>query len=316
MNALHKLKTLGGLLRRAEFAEVRCRWRQFCNQRRVDAAGGKMFVYDDLGFPAVCHPDWNDSRWEFLDSQGDHKEWRLLASWLRPGDACIDVGASLGLYSLRFADKVGARGEVLSFDADAYIVEKLRAAATLLKASQVRPVWGAVTDRAGEVTFFAKSGRSGTFDQSLVPACEVASDFYRQIQVPAFALGELHRQLRRPEALVVIKVDIEGAEAAALGSVPETMIDGGGPLWQVEIHAGALQRFGARPEDVAGKFSPQHFDRWLLPKQPKVFQRLGDTEDFQNFLYYNLICIPRGERWRQRRELLMMELEVDREGRR
>jgi FkbM family methyltransferase len=42
---------------------------------------------------------------------------RILASCLRPGDVCVDIGANVGLHTLVAARAVGARGRVLAFEA-------------------------------------------------------------------------------------------------------------------------------------------------------------------------------------------------------
>lgn len=263
----------------------------------------------------VCHPDWPDSLSACLDAAGDHFEMHLLGDWIQPNESCFDIGANVGLYTFCFAEKVGAGGEVISVDADSFIVQRMGRAIRLLGANQIKPVHAAVCEKKGSLEFFVSAGEANTFEQSLICPQSLASA-YRAVTVPALTITDLTLLLRDARQLAVAKVDIEGAEAAALRQVPSELLDRNGPLWQVEIHPGALQRFGAGPRDVTETFPEASFDRWLLPKHPHTDSDLGTTprrvgpdEGFTDSVYYNLICVPRGTRWNARREKFVRALE-------
>jgi FkbM family methyltransferase len=316
---LHKLRTLADLVARGDWREASRRWRQFGNLQRARKSKGLPFVYNDLGFPAVCHPDWRDSLDEFLDLRADHAELELASVWLEPGDSCLDVGANLGQYTFCFAEKVGTAGEVLSVDADSFIVSKLSEAVALLDSTNFHLVRAAISDRVGEVQFFVKPDQCSTFDQSLAPPDELASG-HIAVTVPSLTIAEIVARLRAPHRLSLAKIDIEGAEALALGAAPVDLFRSNGPLWQVEIHAGALARFGATPSSVTGCFPAADFECWLMPKHPDAYpvqvirpRRLTTKEAFEDAVYFNLICVPRGSRWQARRERLTMYLQQLRE---
>jgi len=315
MNYLRKTLTLTKLIAGGDSREIQRRWRQFRNFRRVGKSGGKCFVYRDPGFDTVCHPDWTDSLDVFLDAAGDHFEMQLLGDWIRPNESCFDLGANVGLYTFCFAEKVGSGGEVISVDADAFIIKRMEAAVRLLGANQIKPVHAAVCEKKGSLEFFVSAGGANTFEQSLI-CPQSLSSAYRAVTVPALTIPDLVSLLRNVRELSVAKVDIEGAEATALRQVPSELLSPDGPLWQVEINASALQRFGAGPRDVTEIFSEACFDRWLLPKHPHTDSDLGTTprrvgpdEDFTDSVYYNLICVPQGTRWDARREKLVRALE-------
>jgi hypothetical protein len=175
----------------------------------------------------------------------------------------------------------------------------------------------AVVVKTGQawLEFFVSAGETNTFEQSLV-CPEGSGSSYRAVTVPALTIADLVSSLRRPDKLSVIKVDIEGAEAAALRVAGKELLSENGPLWQVEIHPGALQRFGASPHEVTEVFPADSFDRWLLPKHPyqnapgeTAPRRLPRNESFEKSIYYNLICVPKGNRWKARREELVRSLE-------
>jgi FkbM family methyltransferase len=262
----------------------------------------------------VCHPDWSDSVNACLDAAGDHFEMRLLSDWIQPNESCFDIGANVGLYTFCFAEKVGAGGEVISVDADIFITNRMQEAIRVLGADQVRQVHAAVCDKKGSLEFFVSAGQANTFEQSLV-CPEGLSSSYKAVTVPAFTITDLESLLRNPSTLSVIKLDIEGAEAAALRVAGINLLNANGPLWQVEIHPEALRRFGASPRDVAEIFPVQEFDRWLLPKHPYHNvpgetrpRQLSSGESFDRSMYYNLMCVPRGQRWASRRRRLIAGL--------
>lgn len=301
---------------RGQGKEIARRWRQFLHQRHVDKHRGKAFPYRNLGFLAVCHPDWQDSLEIYLDLAGDHAEMAFCRNWLAPGESCLDLGANVGLYTFSFAEKVGWQGEVLSVDADSFITKKMEEAACLLARKQIHPIHAAVSARDGNLSFYLSSEKRKTFEQSLVrPVSDAES--YHEVTVPGLAFPSLISQLQHPERLSLIKMDIEGAEAAALSAVPKSLLDLDGPLWLVEINPGMLKQFGASPRDVTEKFPKESFDRWLLPKHPHqdseggtAPRRLSADEKFDHSIYYNLICIPRGRRWIPRSENVVRELEA------
>jgi FkbM family methyltransferase len=315
MNYMRKIRTLAGLIAQANGREIRRRWRQFINSRRVHKNNGKPFIHKDLGFPAVCHPDWPDSLHVYLDSAGDHFEMQLMRGWLELGEGAIDIGANVGLYTFCFADATGARGEVISVDADEFITEKMDEAVQILGQTHIQPVQAAVCEKMGSLEFFVSAGQTNTFVQSLVCPDGLAAS-YRAVTVPAVTISDLVSQMRDPSSLSLVKVDIEGAEASALRQAGEDLLGQAGPLWQVEINPAALRRFGTNTHDVTEMFPERSFDRWLLPKHPlrdgpgeTAPRRLSRDESFEKSIYYNLICIPRGERWASRRDRLVQKLE-------
>jgi FkbM family methyltransferase len=304
---LRKMRSLADLALAGDTGELRKSWLRNTALSRLKKHGDHPFVHRDPGYPVVCHPDWHDSKHQFLYNNGDHWEMALLRRWLRPGDSVLDVGASLGLYGLGFADGVGPSGEVISVDADGFAIEKLKVAIGLTRTRQIQPLHAALTQQSGTVTFFMRKDRRETAEQSLVPSEEMKA-YCEPVEVAAMTLAELCSKLQRPERLAVVKIDTEGAEVEVLKSAPKYLFQADGPLWQVEIHPSALARFGVGPQDVCRFFPALNFEVWLLAKHPlagvpqelPVLRRLDDREAFAESLYYNLIAVPRGLKWAER----------------
>lgn len=305
MKLLNKLLTALKLLVRLDFATLRRQWEFNRGQFILHRRGSAPFVHQRLGFPSVCHPDWTDSADLFCLNAGDHWEYQLLAKWLEPGDQFLDLGANLGYYSFAALPAVGATGRVVAVDAAPYIVEKLQLSAKLLGAPNLEPVQFAVTDENGEVSFYVCPSGFITGEQSMRPPDSLLAQSVK-VTVPACTLRELQRTRSLDSRLSLVKIDIEGAEGAALRMAPPEWFRADGPLWIVEINPGALARFAVAALEILARFSRTEFDCWLLPKHPcdpKVHPapRPAEAGDrFADSLYYNFFALPRGPRWRQR----------------
>jgi FkbM family methyltransferase len=307
---LSKLNTLIHLAVQGEWRLILRQWHQYTIPARLLKNGLEPFIHNDSGFPAVCHPDWPDSVAHFRGAEGDHWEVELIRRWLSRGDAVIDIGCNTGFYSFAASEKVGQTGQVLAVDADAFIVDKLTVAAILLKSEQLQPLHAAVAAHSGSVTFYVTIDRKVTTEQSLSPGVS-QMDGSVPVTTPAQTMKDIIAKLRNPRKLSFIKIDIEGAEALALKEIPVDCITSDGPMWLVEINPGALARFDATPSAVVSRFSDKEFECWLLPKHPliqlpanKMLRKLEKLETFSDSLYYNLLAVPLGDRWKQQRTVI------------
>lgn len=314
MTLIAKLITATRLAARGDFRVVRRQLKINTAQWRLARHGRRPFVHHDPGFPFVCHPDWSDSVDQFCNNSGDHWEFHLLQEWLERGDWVIDVGASLGLYSFAIAQAVGTPGKVIAIEASPFVFQKLAESAALLHAPQVTTVHAAVSNASGTITFYVRKGNTYTSEQSLRPPVGQQAELVG-VEVPATTLEQIRRDFLEHRTPSLVKIDIEGAEAAALGAAPTEWFGPDGPFWLLEIHPGALLRFGATPLQIIDRFPPLHFDRWLLAKHPlkplttTSVIALADAGsaaaiDFEGSLYYNFFAAPKGDRWKGRRERL------------
>lgn len=136
--------------------------------------------------------------------QEEEADLNALRRWLSPGDHFVDCGAGIGLWSLVAAARVGRTGRVTAFEpgavAYARLCRNLLAAPAIASKAQALNV--AVADRAGQLAFMedaehnrGRLGRGGT-----------------GVTVQAVTIDETCAG----ERVHGLKLDIEGAEAAAL----------------------------------------------------------------------------------------------------
>ncbi len=176
---------------------------------------------------------WTPSEWEArVLAAAEHTMLDALEALVTPGDTIYDVGANVGLYATRLAHLTGARGRVYCFEANPVCVSYLQSNVARAGLDNVEILPVAVLDKAGEAEFTIHYGNAGL-------GLTDASPFYHsklghEIRVRCTALDLLIEEfdLRKPQ---LIKIDIEGAEAAALRGMQQTLASER-PTLVLELH--------------------------------------------------------------------------------
>ena len=137
---------------------------------------------------------------------GQDAEWRLCMRLLRPGDTFVDLGANIGVFSIPAA-VLGA--EVHAFELLADNARRLAEAVERDGIERLRVVLGAVWDRPGTVDFDGFSAWGHVRPGGRLSIATVTVDDY----VAQRKLGRVS----------VLKVDVEGAEMAALDGARATI---------------------------------------------------------------------------------------------
>jgi FkbM family methyltransferase len=134
----------------------------------------------------------------------EHAQQLAFAALVRPGDTVFDVGAHAGFYTLLAARLVGSRGRVVAFEPMPENLRYLRHHLAMNRVTGVRVVAAAVAAAAGRQRI--ARGPTGSMwhlhEDGGHEVTTVALD-------PLLRAGELPLP-------AVIKMDIEGAEVAAL----------------------------------------------------------------------------------------------------
>lgn len=132
---------------------------------------------------------------------------------LAPGGVFVDIGASEGDYALIAARIVGPRGRVHAFEPDPGNVETIRGNLALNGFGHVTLHAAALSDRDGSAALY-RSSVSGW--HSLLPGLEHRDNDV--IAVPVARLDSLGL-----ERIDMIKIDVEGAEAAVLDGARDSI---------------------------------------------------------------------------------------------
>jgi FkbM family methyltransferase len=133
----------------------------------------------------------------------------------KAGDVIVDVGAGRGEDSLPFSQAVGPTGRVLAIEADPTSYRLLERFCALNKLNNIKPIQVAIMDREGTVTI---ADSPEPWEQTTV----TWSGGTDRGSVRATALDQLCRD-EDIDSIDFLKMNIEGAEVAALQGMRETM---------------------------------------------------------------------------------------------
>jgi FkbM family methyltransferase len=181
---------------------------------------------------------------------------RHLLTHLRPGDVVADIGAHIGVHALAAARRLAhlGGGRVLAFEPAADSAAKMRAAA-LRAHLDIEIVEAACSDRAGRLPLFADE-RYPVFDAG-VRSLHGHGRQVGEIATVCFDDWAAARPGGPLPRLDVVKVDVEGHEAAALTGMRTTLARLRPRALYVEIKDNSMGRARTTDEqlrDLLGTF--------------------------------------------------------------
>lgn len=137
---------------------------------------------------------------------------RTLAHAVRPGAVVFDVGAHAGYYTMLFSGRAGGSGRVVAVEPLPGNLDNLR---RHVSANRLRNV-SVVAAAAG-----AEVGRSGFREESTGYMGHLADD--GRLAVDVVTLDDLAGRFGLPQ---VMKIDVEGGEAAVLAGAARVLAEG------------------------------------------------------------------------------------------
>lgn len=177
----------------------------------VKALAGRPMDVEALGARMRLYPYNNtcEKRILFTPQYFDPAERELLARYARPEMRFVDIGASIGGYTLFVAALAGPGARILAIEPNPAIFERLAYNIQQNPFATVKAIDCAVADREGEITLFLDPRNQG---ETSVRISDAGGETLR---VHAKALKSILAE-EGYESIDALKIDVEGAEDVVL----------------------------------------------------------------------------------------------------
>ena len=137
---------------------------------------------------------------------------------LKPGNVALDIGANIGLQSLRMSQCVGPQGSVIAFEPLEYLRNKFNRNMALNKVSNVKLMPYALSDQESSAEFKINPA---TWNQG---AFSIAGkDDGTELQKVDIKVGDDLPEIRSLLRLDLIKIDVEGFEFQVMKGLKTTL---------------------------------------------------------------------------------------------
>ena len=187
---------------------ARTRYQPQRSATRVTTAAGDVF---DADLSSTL--EWQ--LWSFGRYEPHFAE--LFSLLVRPGDRCIDVGANVGVHTVRLAKLAGRDGEVIAIEPEPEVMQRAQRNVALNGLANVRIVNAAASDRPGEMCLY----RPYPWDTNRARASLLHHPYLTGVTttVPVVTVDDVCAGGR----VALIKVDVEGYEAAVILGAAKTI---------------------------------------------------------------------------------------------
>jgi FkbM family methyltransferase len=201
----------------------------------------------------------------------------LLRTATPPGSVAVDVGAHIGYLTLELARAVGPAGRVYAMEPDPAVAATLRS--NLRRnglAARVVVVERAAGATSGRASLYV-SGGGETSSLAAVPG------FRRELDVAVTPVDDVIGD----DPVDVVKLDVEGAEVAALQGMKRLLRRRGDLTLVVECNPALLAAMGTSAGALLALLGEEGFSVWQVDE---AGTRLSPSIDLGPNEYVNLCC--------------------------
>ena len=215
-----------------------------------------------------------------------------MKKYIKKGDVVIDCGASLGYFTLMFADIVGKEGKVYAFEPNENNFPYLNKSLLFNKfLNRVELCLGAISDKEGEGVLFVSpsAGSSVMYDEGR---------FSKKVIVQTYTIDSLFKDKK----VDFIKMDIDGSEIRALKGARETIKNNPHIKMLIEFSSSRIVETGNKPEEMINLLKEYGFKLRSVNEAEKKIEQ-GDIYNAKRVSKCNL----EGTRWGQYTNLLCVK---------
>jgi len=214
-----------------------------------------------LGIRFECDVRNSFAREVFFTGSYEPPETMMIRRMVEPGGTFVDVGAHWGYYSLIMAEHVGSMGRVAAIEADPRIYAILERNITLNDLPQVRLVHAAAAAKTGLLSLIGYDERDDNWGTSRIAG--ESGPPGASYDVPARSLDDLLDESGL-DAVDLVKIDIEGAEALALAGMSAGLRRGRYRRMLLELHPAQLSEHGTSPQAIIDGLLQKGYRGWVI----------------------------------------------------
>lgn len=207
--------------------------------------------------------------------------FNALNSHILPGDCFIDVGANIGMHSLRFNARLKPSGLLYCFEPNPYIfeilVQNLHLNGGMYK---TYPKQQAVYDCTRKVTFSNLPHQHRVGAIVLDGAINYGDSIYEVDCIELDSIDPMGRD-------VVLKIDVEGREGGVIAG-GESLISKSAKFVVMEFHQSVMTSTGTSVLDLLQKFEKWGFDPFICHRdglKPTSFSALESKKEHLNIAF-------------------------------
>jgi FkbM family methyltransferase len=226
-----------------------------------------LVVNDEVGFDIYVDAEEKDEITEAITSQiyTFPRSFWLLAALLKPGQSVLDLGAHIGTFSL-FAAALGYK--VVSVEASSRNAALLKAGTCKNGFDNVQVITAAIFDQVGTLEF-VQAGPYGLIASPLLDAPTVS--------VSAITTDRLLADIGW-ESVDFIKMDVEGAEVAAIRGMPRLLSRDDAPMILYESNGHTLHYSGETPGSLMAALEESGYQSYLVESGRFIPARSTDLQ--------------------------------------
>lgn len=211
-------------------------------------------------------------------------ETEYFKNRIKHGMTVLDLGANIGFYTLLFANLVGKKGRVFAFEPEPNNFSALEKNVRLNEFTNTTLVKKAASDKTGKANLFLSEsmGRHTIYNMKNV---------HKIIKIESVALDDFFKNY--PKRIDFIKMDIEGAEYAALLGMSSILKKNKSVKIITEFMPDSLRTFGIEPEEYLRLLIKHGFNIYNINEKKKKLELSSISEIMEickKTKYTNLLC--------------------------
>ena len=252
--------------------------RSYAKSNIVEIEGRKMFVHGHDGLALSIFKVY-----EPIQTQ-------IVKKYVKEGDVVLDIGANIGYYTLLFAQLVGSKGRVFSFEPDPVNFDLLRKSVDLNGYQNVTLIQKAVSNKNGKLELhIGKENRAinRIYDAGM-------SDTEDSIEIDTILLDDYFKD--HGLKIDFAKIDVEGSESGVIEGMSSILKKSKNLKIMTEFDPFLMKKFGVDAANYIQLLLEHGFKLYDILREKGKFVPIISSESFRTTTpkegdYTYLFCI-------------------------